>query len=73
MFDIVTLTIKFDEGELEGDDVFRFAALLLFTGLVYSTGTYGRFVNDLIEGGHTDAIAAHLATLRADPFAEAAS
>lgn len=70
MNELLDLTIKFDEGNLRDErELIRFAALLLHTGLVYSTGTYGRFVNDLIEAGYVDDIAADIAVLRDDPLA----
>lgn len=68
MNELLDLTIGFDEGTLDERETIRFAALLLYTGLVYSVGRYGRLVNDLIESGYVDAIAADLHELRNDPL-----
>lgn len=69
MNELLDLSIAFDEGTLDEREAIRFAALLLHTGMVYSTGRFGRFVNDMIEAGHTDAIAADLHELRLNPLA----
>lgn len=68
MNELLDLAIRFDEGALDETEAVRFAALLLFTGMVHSTGTFGRFVSDMIDSGHTDEMAAHLAGLRGDPL-----
>lgn len=61
MNELLDLTIAFDEGELDEDEEVRFAALLLLTGMVNSTGSYGRFVVGMIEAGFGDAIATEMA------------
>lgn len=68
MNELLDLSIRFDNGELTEREACRFAALLLITGMVNSTGTFGRFVNAMIDAGFTDAIAADMAELRADPL-----
>lgn len=69
MNELLDLTIRFDDGELTEREAVRFAALLLHTGMVYSVGRYGRFVNDMIEAGFVDDIRADLDALEADPLA----
>ena len=51
MTDLVTQTIAFDEGEMTTAEYLDFATALIKSGLVNSTGTYGRFVADLVNGG----------------------
>ena len=51
MTDLVTQTIAFDEGEMTTAEYLDFATALITTGLVNSTGSYGRFVYPLIEQG----------------------
>jgi hypothetical protein len=69
MNELLDLAIRFDEGDLDEREAIRFAALLLHTGMVNSTGTFGRFVAGMIDGGFADDIAADLDVLRADPLA----
>lgn len=69
MNELLDLSIAFDEGTLDEREAVRFAALLLYTGMVNSTGTFGRFVSGMVEAGFVDAIAADLAELRLNPLA----
>lgn len=52
MKDLVDLTIGFDAGALTAREYLDFAGELVRTGLVNSTGSYGRFVESLYNGGY---------------------
>lgn len=52
MADIVTLVIKFDNGEMTTvEEYLDFCSALITSGLVNSTGSYQRFAGALIERG----------------------
>jgi hypothetical protein len=54
---ILDLVIKFDTEGLDTDEeAIEFARLLVSTGLVNSTGTYGRFVRDVIDAFGPEAV-----------------
>lgn len=53
MADMVSQVIAFDNGEMESVSEFlEFAKALVDSGLVNSTGSYQRFVGDLVRAGY---------------------
>lgn len=51
---IVDLAIGFDEGSLSQAEYIQFASDLVHSGLVNSTGTFQRFVQNMIDAGFID-------------------